>query len=84
MALAGARRQEGKIMKTPRQMKKENLVFLAEQIQHLLYLESDDSWNPDKKWDADTLADIKDIMQRFGLAPAKAAAAVKKRGSRCR
>jgi len=58
-------------MKTPRQMKKENLVFLAEQLQHLLYLEPDDTWNPGKKWDAETLSDIGDIMHRFGLVPEK-------------
>jgi len=58
-------------MKTPRQMKKENLVFFAEQLQHLLYLEQDDTWNPAKKWDAETLSDIGDIMHRFGLVPEK-------------
>jgi ribosome assembly protein YihI (activator of Der GTPase) len=80
---------EGNDMKTPRLMKKEKLVFFAEQLQHLLYLESDDSWNPEKKWDADTLDEIKDIMQRFGLVPDKAASAAarpapKKRASRGR
>jgi len=59
------------VMKTPRQMKKEDLVFFAEQLQHLLYLEKDDSWNPGKKWDKDTLADIQDLMHRFSLVPEK-------------
>lgn len=58
-------------MKTPRKMKKENLVFFAEQVQHLLYLKDDDTWDPAKKWDKDTLADLKDILQRFDLVPGK-------------
>jgi len=59
-------------MKTPRQMKKEDLVFLTEQIQHLLYLDAQDRWDPDKKWDARTIADLKDIMHTFGLVPDRA------------
>jgi hypothetical protein len=56
-------------MKTPRQMKKKELVFFAEQVQHLLYLESDDRWNPDKVWNAQTREELRDIMQRFRLVP---------------
>ncbi len=66
-------------MKTPRQIKKERLVLLVEQLQHLLYLENDDTWNPDKRWDRETLEELRDIMHRFDLVPPPA----RKTGGRC-
>ena len=67
VAIAGSPRA----MKDPGKMKKEALVFFAEQVQLLLYLKDDDTWDPARKWGKGTLVDLKDIMQRFDLVPEK-------------
>src|SRR5207253_5992772 len=65
----------GAMMKTVRALSREQLASVVRQIQEILYLDEDGNgefWNPEKKWDAETLEYVVAVLDDYGLTPAEA------------
>jgi hypothetical protein len=60
-------------MRRPSDLTREELVHIVEQVQSLLYLDTDPAgeafWNPDKGWDSETLEFVAAVLADAGLVP---------------
>jgi hypothetical protein len=58
-------------MRRPSDLARKELVHIVEQVQRLLYLDTDAAgetfWNPDKGWDSETLELVASALADAGL-----------------
>jgi len=58
----------------PNALDHDQLIDVVERIQAVLWLdmnERDETWNPDKEWDAETIEKVAHVMAENGLRPDK-------------
>lgn len=61
-------------MKNPNSLDHDQLLDVVERIQAVLWLEPDErdeTWNPDKEWDSETIEQVAAVMTEHGLRPDK-------------
>jgi hypothetical protein len=60
-------------LKTPRDLTREQLEQIVEDVQLILWQEYDGKWNHDQEWDSATLEHVAQVFVPYGLGPAQRA-----------